>query len=776
MACSPTRKLADSEYLLVKNTLKVDSGKVDKDGLAQLIRQRPNRRILGFYRFHLQVWSLVDQEKVAKRADELELKNDARNKRRMAKGKEPKERRRSFGEWLMEIGEEPVVYDQLLTMRTSEQLAIFMQSKGYFRSTVTDTVVFKRKRARVTYSVNAGPRYSVRNADMQIDDEPIGRLVRASDRERTLRSGDPYDADVLQTERERIARLLKGSGYYAFNESDIRFQVDTAAGTHQVDVRMLIEGNSADTAQNDPSMHVFKIRHVYVSTDYDQKNPLSTDSDTMQYNGIDLIYRSRFKHRPEVLLNKIFLQPGDIYRVRRTEMTYQMLSGLKAFRYVNVSFREVRDSTGRHLLDAFVQLTPSLKQTYTVEAQGTNREGNLGVSGNLIFQNRNLFRGAEMLELRIKGGLEYQVLTQGTQDENISGVLPFNTLEIGPELSLNIPKFILPFKAKFLDRYGNPSTYFKVAYNYQQRPDFTRSVFNATYGYRWTSGQFHKHQLNPVEVNFVNIYNESDTFKTYINLIKDKLLRNTFRPHLTTLTNYTYTFNNQRVNKHRNFTFLRVKLESSGNVLRGIMSAAQAKKDSTGSYTILGVPFAQYLKYEVDLRRYVYLNAHSQVVFRFFHGLGYPLLNLGVMPFENSFFAGGANGIRAWRPRTLGPGSHPSDSVSIDQFGDIKLEFNIEYRFDIYRWFKGAVFTDAGNIWLMKTDVDRPAGNFEFGRFYKEIAWGGGLGLRLDLNFFVIRLDAAMKFHDPGEPEGQRWVADTSWQNINFNLGIGYPF
>lgn len=787
--CSPTRRLQPDAYLLVRNTVKISDSKIEKDEVARLVRQKPNRKILGFYRFHLQVWSLVNPEKVEARKIELELKADERNKRRLAKGKDPKEPRRSFGQWLMEIGEEPVAFDPSLTRRSAEQMVLYMRSKGYFQATATDTVVFRRRKARVTYNVFAGPRYSIRNFENRVDDARIADLVHLGRLDAQLKAGMPYDADLMQEERTRLTRLMRSSGYFAFTESNIRYQADTSVGGQQVDLRLLIEGVANDSLKPMPSLSLYRLRNVFVHTDFDPKRTQSIRMDTTLLNGVHFIYNRKFRHRPEVLMNKVFFNPGDLYRIRRSEMTYQMLSSLKAFRFINISFNEVKDTLPGELIDAVVQLTPSLKQAFSVEAQGTNTEGNLGISGNFVFQNRNLFRGAEILEFRIKGGMESQVITRGGEDQNLTNYLPFNTLEIGPEVSLSIPKFIVPFGTKFLSRYSNPSTVFRLAYNYQQRPDFTRSIFNTTFGYRWTSGQSHRHQVSLVEVNFVNIYNESQAFKERVAQLQDNLLRNSFRPHLTTLTNYVYTFNNQRINRERNFSFLRLKLESSGNILRGIMAAAQAEKDTTGSFRIFDVPFSQYLKYEFDIRRYWYVGAAGQVVARFYQGLGYPLQNLGSLPFESSFFGGGANGIRAWKPRRLGPGGSSEALNLIDQFGDIKIELNLEYRFNIYRWFKGAVFTDAGNIWLIRADVDRPGGNFEFTRFYKEFAWGGGVGLRLDFKFFVIRLDAAVPFYDPARDEGHRWVNYWPWEStvtvdgvtkkgswVNLNLGIGYPF
>jgi len=429
------------------------------------------------------------------------------------------------------------------------------------------------------------------------------------------------------------------------------------------------------------------------------------------------------------------------------------------------------------VLDCHIQLSPSTRQAFSVEAQGTNTEGNPGLSASIIYQNRNLFRGAEILEVKLRGGVETQVVFGAVENRPIWDGLPFNTLEFSPEVSLTLPKFISPFRTDRLLRYGNPRTIISASYNFQQRPDYTRSIVNARFGYQWSQNLTKQHRFNPIEVNFVNIYNEDTAFVNRIESLRDELLRNSYRPHMTPTTNYTFIYSSQKLNRRENFSFLRVRLESSGNILRGIMALAQTDKDTTGSYRLFNIPFSQYLKYEVDFRRYLMLNNHTQLVLRTYHGLAFPLLNLGAVPFESSFFAGGANGIRAWQVRSLGPGSLPASLNLGDQFADIKLEFNIEYRFDIYRWFKGAVFADAGNIWLVKPDKDRPQSNFDFRRFYKEIALGIGVGLRLDLNFFVIRLDMATPMHDPSEREDDRWVIDRFRPgDIQFQFGIGYPF
>lgn len=782
VSCSPTRKLSEGEHLLVKNVVTHDSKIVSKSDMESFIRQKPNRKlfVLLFFRFHLQVHNLVNHDKLEKRVEILTEKNTKRNAKRKLKGKKPKDRRRSFWEWLEEIGEEPVIYDPLIAQKSAQQIEIYLRGKGHFSAAVTDSVVYnqKRKKAKVYYTVKSGLPYSVRNIKYNITDSRLARLAHPiRGRDRILKKGMSYDVDKFQEERERIDRNLKSNGYYAFSDDYVRFKVDSNLGTHQVDVELsIINPEIKDTVLVKEKRHpIYNIRHIYVQTNYNAKEGNAIASDTLVYNGVHFIYKGKFQHRPEMLLDKLFFKTGDLFRVKRSELTYRYLSSLRAYKFINISFSEAIELDGQHVLDCHINLTPGLRQSYAIELQGTNTEGNLGVSGSFIYKNKNLFRGAEILQFKFSGGLETQVVASNIENNKFGGI--FNTIELNPEISLIFPKLLVPFKPYRVVRYGDPKSSVSVGYNYQQRPDYTRSIFTAKFGYQWMQSQFARHYLNPIEVNFVNIYNESDSFLLRISNLGDKLLKNTFSSHITTTTNYTYIFSNQQVNKKGNFSYFKARLESSGNILRGIMAAGQAPKDTNNSYRILNIPFAQYLKYEIDYRKYWQVTDFSQLVFRVNQGIGLPLLNLGVLPFESAFFGGGANGIRAWSARSLGPGSLPESLNLLDQFGDIKLEFNLEYRFDIYRWFKGALFADAGNVWLIKKDIDRPGGLFKFKNFYKEFALGAGVGVRLDFSFFIIRFDVATPFHDPGLPENDRWaIKYFQWKEVNLNLGIGYPF
>lgn len=441
-SCSPTRKLGENEYLLTKNVIQNDSKVVSKSDLESFLRQKPNRRIFGFYRFHLQVHNLVNREKLEKRVDVLTEKNNKRNARRKLKGKTPKDRRRSFWEWLADIGEEPVIYDALTSQKSAEQLQIYLQGKGHFNAVVTDSVIVnaKRKKAKAVYSINSQRPYNVRKIKYLIDDPRLARLAKpARGREVVLKDGMNYDVEKFQEERERIERNLKSNGYYAFSDDYVRLEVDSNLGTHQVDVTVFIaDPQSTDTTNAEEGKHqMYRIRDIYVHTDYDQKNIGKIEYDTLIYNGIHFLYKGKFQHRPEMLLDKIFFKTGDIYRIKRGELTYRYLSSLRAYKFINIAYGEDAESDGSKVLDCYINLTPGLRQAYAIELQGTNTEGNLGISGSFVYKNKNLFRGAEILQFRFTGGLESQVVASNIQDQNINGVLPFNTIELNPEISLD---------------------------------------------------------------------------------------------------------------------------------------------------------------------------------------------------------------------------------------------------------------------------------------------------------------------------------------------------
>lgn len=781
-SCGSTRKLNDGQYLLVKNTIEVDSGKVDKSELTKYIRQKPNRKIIGFFRFHLWVYNLVDLDKVEARKKELKEKRDRKNLKRVAKNKEPKEPRRSFGEWMLSIGEAPVILDSILTTSTEKQFEIYLRNKGYFNSEVSSTTKLKRKKAWVTYFIKPHRPYTLSNIVYSIYNPELKAIISDSDVENSLlKKGMRYDADIFQKERERITTELKNRGYYFFTTENIIYEADTSIGDSGVELTLMVRSNmekdfgKPDTTLSPKEFRPYTIGKVFLNTEYYPKNVAAATNDTLVYNKYSLIYRRKWTIDPELLMGSVFFKPGERYVARNLENTYRQLSTLRVYKFINIQFEEKQGDK----LNCYIQLTPAARQSFSFEAQGTNTGGFPGLFADVVYQNKNVFRGAETFEIRLKGGLESQVVFDGGD-----GKTPiFNTLQMGPEASLTIPRFLFPGSRYFkVSKYFRPQTKIRLAYDFQQRPDFTRSIFRTTYGYEWRETAQKRWTANPIEINFVNIYNQSTAFLDRINSINDQLLRNTFISHITSSGVYSYTFNNQDINKMKNFTFFRAIVEFSGNIPWLISRLVGSEKDENGSYRVFNIPYAQYFKFDFDVRRYIAINPRSTFVMRLAAGRGTSYGNLLVLPYEASFFGGGANGIRAWRARTLGPGSFPDSlHTSIDQFGDMKLEVNLEYRFDIYKYLKMAAFVDAGNIWLIRKDVNRPGGEFALNRFYKEIAIGAGLGARLDFNFFIIRLDAAYPIYNPGNDEAnnQRWLGVDDkilMKRMVFNLGIGYPF
>ncbi len=537
----------------------------------------------------------------------------------------------------------------------------------------------------------------------------------------------------------------------------------------------------------------FKINNIYIQPDFISKEINAGHTDTLILGDYHILHKEKLKYKTKVLLDAVFLNKGEIYQLRNVEDTYNRLSELKAFKSIKVFFTQ-KDSAN---LDCYIQLSPIFKHSFTIETEGTNTSGNLGVSGSFIFQNRNLFKGAEVLEVRLKGGVAAQRIVNTTTKNLTSNAREFNTVEFGPELNLYVPRFLSPIKINATKR-SNPKTVFTSALNYQRRPDYTRTITNFSFGYTWKESTKKRHTINPFVINFVKVDLEQKFYDDLLSSVQNRFILYSFSNHLSTSTRYSFTFNEQDLRKQKSFSYFKLNAESSGNILRGIYDLANIihpntlAKDQEGRYTLLDIAYSQYIRMDADYRYYLNSNELNKVVFRIAGGIGKPLTNFKVLPFERSFFSGGANGIRAWQSRTLGPGSYFNKVFSFDQFGDGQLEGNIEYRFNLIKFLNGAFFIDAGNTWLSKPDITRPGGDFQFKRFYKEIAIGSGAGIRADFNFFIIRFDLGVKIRDPQFSENERWVIqhsfDRKWKQeyfitnnreysyLAFNIGIGYPF
>jgi len=473
------------------------------------------------------------------------------------------------------------------------------------------------------------------------------------------------------------------------------------------------------------------------------------------------------------------MEPMQIYRQSDEKNTYKQLSGLPLFGYTSINFKEVADKSStpdslKNYLDCSINLVRRPVQSFSVETEGTTSGGKLGMNGNFVYQNLNIFRGAEVLTFKLTGGVEWQ---QGGVAKKNNVLLFFNTFETGAEVSLDFPKFLLPVSQDRIPKLLRPRTTIKTGTNFQNRPDYKRYVTNISFGYNWRSKEFVGHSLTPIEINSVSIFPDS-AFIQKINALNDPRLKNQYTDHFIMAIKYSYLYNDQVRNKVKNFTFFRWNFESAGNLLDFGNSILNTPKNENGLYTVWNIPYSQYLRSDIDFRYYFTFSENSTLVYRNLFGLGVPMGNSVVLPFEKGFYGGGTNDMRGWKYRSLGPGSYQDTSTTyFEKMGDIILEANLEYRFPVYGFLKGALFTDFGNIWLLNNSESYPGGKFNFNEILNEIAIDGGIGFRFDFSFFIFRIDGAAPLRDPAMPKGSRWqLSSLQMKDVIWNFGIGYPF
>lgn len=820
-----TKRIGKKGVLLKKVIVQCDNTAVSKDDIYGYVKQKPNRKLIGInirnlYRkdvlvngsgfpFYLHIHNLVNP----KHAEKRKQKRDERLARRDFKYKNPQpgkrrrthppKKRRTVGEFLLDIGEAPVLVDSNKTERSVHQIGLYMDNKGYFHSTVRDTLIYpffqrnRKKKAILCYIIEPAQPYTIRKVEWRIDDPGIAYDLQTdttSDK-CLLKSGANYDTDVFEQEQNRLNTVLRNNGYFLFTKEYIRFQADTSLGTHQADIKIIIRRQQTkitDSTWIETNHQRFYVRNIIV------KNLLSlgqlkSDSvvyDTTMFNDVAYLRNTevlakipleeQLRFKPELLGSRIAFKPNIVYRQSDYEASYRQLIGLHVFRQVIIA----PEIVGTDKVDIVIKLFPVLRQSFTTQIEGTNTGGNLGVGGALSYQNTNLFHGAEILDIRLKGGTEaQQALVTGTTENNSQ--LAFNTIEVGTDASLYIPREFFPFGIFVSEKRTEENrlaqerrTVFTTSFNYQQRVDYDRLLWNLSYGYTYRYGKYNRIGIYPIEFNVVKVNPREGLQQLLQN--GDPLLLYRFTDHLIHDFRMSYVWNTlgkkQQGKNQKHVNFLKVDFEMAGNMLYLGYNLANADKDDQGSYRLGGIPFAQYVRTLVDYNHHFKIGDYQELVIRVAQGVGFPLTNFPTLPLEKSFYGGGANGIRAWEARSLGPGSYviPPDQ-KYAQFGDVQLEYNIELRFRITKTLNGAVFADGGNVWLMKKDDLREGANFS-GKFYNDLAFGPGLGLRYDLSFFIVRLDWGMKLRDPSQPYGERWYVGQRRLDSNLNFGIGYPF
>ncbi len=726
--------------------------KIDNKNLKNFIRQQPNKRILGL-RFHLGLYNLSNLEKD-----------------------------KGMHAWLRKVGEAPVIYDKNQNRRSMDQIRMYLERKGYFDAEVYDTVFLNKKKARVDYIIHPNEAFRIRNVTSIIKDTILIPYIMRDTASSFLQKGSVYDVDVLDAERSRIEKMLKDQGFYKFQKDRIMYVADSAVGKRLIDIELVIEPRlvrPVDFAQGPASYQKYRVRNVYIFVDYDPaealRNPTTyySDLDTLKEDGYYFVKKNvRYPLNNITVTRGNYILPGSMYTLTNVQQTRKHLGGLNIIKHVDIFFTEVPQQpgdTGALQIDCHIQMAQNKKQAYSIELEGTNSSGNFGASLNFLYQHRNLLKRAEVFNLKLKYG--YEALPSETQ-----GLGSMN--EVGVEGDIVFPRFLLPFlkKQDFVKKYA-PKTSLFTAYNYQKRPEYERNTVVANFGYHWQGNVYASHIVTPIDLNLIKLPYIDSSWAEHIDTTSYLAYsyKNTFIAGLS----YSFIFTNQDIRKNRDHYFLRFNVSTSGNFISALDHVINKSAPGTGS-EVFGIPYAQFVVTDVDFRYNIMINEGNSIVYRGFFGVGFPYGNSQAIPFIKQYYTGGANDIRAWPARSLGPGSHVVKGTNFyNQRADLKINANMEYRFKLFWVLEGALFLDAGNIWAVSPEDDREGAQFSFRSLFQDLAVGTGFGTRFDFSFFIFRFDFGFKLRDPQVQTGSRWIiANPGYRlrDTTLHLAIGYPF
>lgn len=712
VSCSTTRVLQDNQYRLSKNKIEVTNDKeFNVNTLEPYIKQKPNSYFIFGWNPFLNVYNWSN-----------------------GKGK-------AWDRLVQKVGVAPVVYDAELVESSITNMENHLQYLGYYDSDVTSSIKVRRKKVNVTYQVTLGKRYPISEIVTYLPErgEFAADFLRDTS-EMSIRKGDFLSESALEKETERAAGMIRSQGYYTFNKNHFFFEADTLSVPGKALLKMTVN----EYTRNESPLHAQPIRKFY-------------------FNDVNISYPKSMQIREKVLRELNTIVPGEQYSPDVVNNTYTRLSSLRMFSSVNIGMTQV----DTNLVDCEISLAQSKTQGFKVNLEGsTNSSGLLGISPQLSYYHKNIFRGGEWLNLSFMGNFQFKV-----KDDIRSN-------EFGVSGGLSFPKFF-PLPYRFFDG-AIPRTEINISYNYQDRPEYTRNILSTTYGYNGNLGNRFFYQAYPLQLNVVKLLNLDPDF--YETLVDDPFLRNAYQDHFDLGSGMTlyYTTNAESVPKETYF-YSRLQFDIAGNMLS--LFKPVMRKDENGAGMLWNTPFSQFVRTELTLgRTWIWgRNSGQSLATRLVAGAGYAYGNSTALPFEKHFYGGGANSLRGWQVRTVGPGTAPMDSSFVipNQTGDMKLEANIEYRFDMFWKVAGAVFVDAGNVWTLKNDdsVTGQQSIFRWDTFGESIAMNWGAGLRLDFGFLILRLDLGMKIHDPARE--QKWVNPAEWlhrDNYALHFGVGYPF
>ena len=739
--------MPDGSYLLDEVKVITDNKEVKPSNLRMYVRQNPNAKWFSLIKTQLYVYDLSGRDST-----------------------------KWINKFLRKIGDAPVIYNESEAKRSQEEITKAVQNMGYMGASVKRVTKTKKKKLKLHYEVTTGKPYIVRTLNYDIKDSKIAEYMQKDSASTLLKEGMLFDVNVLDDERQRITDNLLRKGYYKFNKDYISYTADTVRNTYLVDLTLHLHPFKLRTEDTPREHYQYRINKINFITDYDvlQSSALSSIeiNDSIHYKDYPIYYKDKLYLRPKVLTDNLRFSVGDLYNERDVQRTYTYFGRLPALKYTNIRFFEttVGDTT---MLNCYVMLTKSKHKSISFELEGTNSAGDLGAAASVSFQHRNLFHGSETFMMKFRGAYEAITGLQGDYRNN-------NYTEYGVETSINFPSFLFPFLSSDFKRNIRATTEFGLQYSYQLRPEFSRTVASASWSYKWT-----QHRIDMIDIGYLYLPWISDKFREdYINKGQNHIFEYNYKNRLIVRMGYSYNFNsagNALINNTitSNSYSIRANIESAGNILYALSKATSLHKNNDGEYAILGIPYAQYIKGDFDFAKNIRIDHRNSLAFHAGIGIAVPYGNAKTIPFEKQYFSGGANSVRGWSVRDLGPGSFPGDGNFLNQSGDIKLDASIEYRSKLFWKFQGAAFIDAGNIWTIRDYANQPGGVFKFNKFYKQIAVAYGLGLRLDLDFFVLRFDGGMKAINPAYESGkQRWpiIHPDFSRDFAFHFAVGYPF
>lgn len=777
-SCRSTKFVPEGKYLLSSAEVKSDTKGFSGYKMEPYIKQKPNYKTFSLVKIPLTIYNLAGKDTT-----------------------------KWINRTLQHGGEPPVIFDSTMVDNTADNLQRVMTNKGYLDADVQPNVKFDDKRAKVEYFIHAGQPYRINDYSIHVPDSSMSRFLVVPDYIKRFRHNpkqnllsvdsilganslikkkELFDLDMLDAERERISSIFRRLGYYDFSKEYVGFVADTTVGNKQVDLELSLypfSRRDTDGSTEETPHQQYMVKEVFLYVDY---NPIVDGdisgyqtSETYERDGFKIFYGPRGRYiKPHIIINSCFIRPRQLYNERATTMTYSSLSQLHILKNVNIQYMRI-DSDSLPQLRCIITCVPDKKQGISAEIEGTNSGGSFGLEAGLGYLHRNAFRGSELFNIKLKGA--YEAVSPSFSN------FRDNYFEIGGETSLTFPRFMLPFLNKDFRRSIHASTQFNANYTFQRRPDyFTRTVLSGGVKYIWQERQSNstRHVVDLIDISYVHIPTLETRLDTTLSVNAKKY---SFTDQFIFSSGYTFTKSNANPNEYNRSNnplySIRASVETAGNLLSLIAKVTDRPKDQNGSRKIFGTQFAQYVRGNFDYSQTLRFDDRNSVAWRLGGGIAYPYGNFKQIPIQKRFFSGGANSVRGWSVRELGPGSfHPRKEN--DNFfyhsGDIRLDANIEYRSKLFWVLELGAFLDAGNIWTIKKYEDQDRGNFQLDRFYKEIAMAWGLGLRFDFDFVLIRLDMGWKVYNPEKDSNiRRWPVTRPFDighNTAFHIAVGYPF